>query len=954
MVFEDRTRGRAIQAVHEWRVFADDAAEAVRQRASPSADTDGWLTATAEGVYADAMRVASTVPLSTALLLIAASAPARATTVNDPRFVLEVIHNDDGMISIEFAPDGRLYVCKKIGQVLTFAPDGSGGFAEPTQFLALSDVAYTAESGLLGMVLDPDFAQNRYMYLFYTRSGDQRLIRVTANAALDAAVPGSELELLAGLPRAVDFHKAGDIQFRPGDPNAIYMAIGDDGNRGAAQDLNRYEGKILRVSKSDGRGLADNPFFGGDVGAVRARVWAYGLRNPFRFAFHPAGGPADVLYVSENGDSLDRLSRVTRGSNGAWSEMGDAGGFLSPADPGHRVLHTEPATLVGITIDNGGVFAAEDAPGSSTLLLSNGLTGTIVRYRLTGAALDGVELLDSGQPLVSGLLFAGAVDMTIGPDGALYYTNCAGDASGNGAFELGRVRLALGTPPVARFDASAISGTAPLTVTFNDQSSDSDGSIRAWSWTFGDGASSTEPSPTHEFTEPGIFTVTLQVTDDTGQRGMQQTVIEVTQEVSLHLHGRVVDGRDLDGAGLAAATELRLYDGDVARALAIAGGGGNTIRVAAGGRFDFEGTVNTTARYVLVSAGEPEPDGVQPAIQAVRVASGAIERALSFYLSDTAMRGRVRDTRGEPAVIDLGTLMGNTLAPYALAGGRDVLPGATRAQSGVAHRVVTDELGYYYVPIRSGDRGMFAFDLLADTGRDRYTGAGFSVSISRGALFEHDVEVGLIGGGLQCDDLSAIPETADVDYERDIQPLWSRLCVGCHTDVAENSGGLDLQAGSRERLVSIESAFVPGQYLIEPAAPERSYLFEKINCQDPQDGTRMRPTDALPLEDQALVRDFIAQLPPPPDDQGAAGSSASAGRGAVMDHDAGASGRDASAEEPDAGGGNAEALAAAASGGCGCRLAPGTTPAPLLGLLLYAVCALRRRARASRAAPKKR
>src|SRR5262245_25018180 len=93
-------------------------------------------------------------------VLTSALPSAAQLTITDRRFAHELLYTGAGMISIEFAPDGRLYVCEKRGRVLTFVPDGAGGYAaEPDVFLDLtSEVSSETESGLLGMALDPEFA----------------------------------------------------------------------------------------------------------------------------------------------------------------------------------------------------------------------------------------------------------------------------------------------------------------------------------------------------------------------------------------------------------------------------------------------------------------------------------------------------------------------------------------------------------------------------------------------------------------------------------------------------------------------------------------------------------------------------------------------------------------------------------------------------------------------------
>lgn len=807
------------------------------------------------------MRRRSVLAVLFALLTWLGQDSARAQDVRDPRFVHDVIVRGAGMTAIAFAPDGRLYVAQKRGVVLTLAPDGSGGYGAPVTFLDLSSTTFSdVESGLLGLALDPGFAQNRNLYLYQVRAGDARVLRVTASPSFTSAA--AQLELLAGLPRSTAHHKAGELTFAPSDPNALYVGVGDDGDALAAQSLDRYEGKILRVSKADGRGLADNPFYSGSTTTIRSRVWAYGLRNPFRFAFQPSGSPADALYLSENGDSIDRISRVRRGSNGSWS--GNDATFVSPADTHHKVMATHQPTLTGIALAVGGVFADPAFPNSTTLLISNGGgqygSAAIVAYRVSGTNLDSLTPIPNREPFVTGLPYAGAVDMAIGPDGALYYTTCTGgDAAGD--FTLSRIRLVGGAVPAALFDSTPLRGSAPLDVSFSDASIDEDGDIASWLWSFGDGASSTQRNPSHRYALNGRYPLTFTVTDALGHSDFTAATVEVTRNVTLRISGSVIDGRDLNGSGLASATQLRLYDGDSGLPLMLSSGT-NIIQVPAGGAFSISAVVAATADHVVISAGEPSGDGVLPAFTAIAIpGNGTIDRQVAFRLSSSALSGRVRDARGQPAVIDLGVRASGV--PYAIAGGRDVLIGGAFPPTQVAHRVVSDALGYYYIPLRNTAATTFAFDLLADTNRERYTSAGFAQSIGAGENALRDITVGTIGGGRSCDNLAAIPVTPNVDFSRDIQPIFNAQCTGCHTGAASNAGGLDLRTGSLSRIVNVASAFVPGVKLVQPGQPSRSFLFEKINCADPQHGTRMRPTDAMSLQDQARIRDFIAQTRTP-------------------------------------------------------------------------------------------
>lgn len=220
--------------------------------------------------------------------LVFGSTVAEAQIFAPPNFVIDNLHFGDGTVALDFAPDGRIYVTEKQGRVLTLAPDGAGGYRSATEFYNLiGQVNSNQESGLLGLAVDPNYAVNRYVYLFFTTSFDQRLARVTANSTGNAVVPGSYTVILSGLSRQYDIHNAGNIRFRPGEPNAIYISTGDDSNPGAVQNLNAYNGKMLKVDKSTGRGLSTNPYWDGNSNSTRSRLWSIGFRNPFRFTFHP-------------------------------------------------------------------------------------------------------------------------------------------------------------------------------------------------------------------------------------------------------------------------------------------------------------------------------------------------------------------------------------------------------------------------------------------------------------------------------------------------------------------------------------------------------------------------------------------------------------------------------------------------------------------------------------------
>lgn len=350
-----------------------------------------------------------------------------------PGFTYETLYSGNGMTAIDFDNTGRMYVCEKQGRVLMFEPNGRGDYNEPVVLLDIvSKVNPDNESGLLGIAIDPNFATNRLMYIFYTGMNDQRLARYKVNPAYNGVT--DEAILLTGLPRTAGNHKAGDIHFHPKDPRALYITLGDDTHRELVDDLNYYNGKLLRVDTATGKGLADNPFYDGNADSIRSRVWATGFRNPFRFTFDPSSPTPDVLYVSENGDGTDRVAQITRGSKGGWGPDGDKG-LSNPPDKNVHVLKTSRPCLTGIAIAPSGPFAS---PTGKVLYYDQWYGPQLYRGDLSANGQTFTPMaVDNNQPFVGEFK---SVNLKFGPDGALYTTQTYfADSRGNN-FKLGRIK----------------------------------------------------------------------------------------------------------------------------------------------------------------------------------------------------------------------------------------------------------------------------------------------------------------------------------------------------------------------------------------------------------------------------------------------------------------------------------------------------------------------------------
>ena len=185
------------------------------------------------------------------------------------------------------APDGRLFICEKDGHLRIV----SNGQVLSAPFLTVP-VDTFSERGLDGIALDPNFAANGYVYVYYTTADPShpatannpaihnRLSRFTASAGNpDIADPSSEVVLLDNIPSTRGNHNGGSMVF--GSDGMLYLGVGEAGISTNAQDVTNLNGKILRLNVHDPAHLipADNPFV--KRRHARGEIWAFGFRNPF-------------------------------------------------------------------------------------------------------------------------------------------------------------------------------------------------------------------------------------------------------------------------------------------------------------------------------------------------------------------------------------------------------------------------------------------------------------------------------------------------------------------------------------------------------------------------------------------------------------------------------------------------------------------------------------------------
>lgn len=312
--------------------------------------------------------------------------------------------------ALAFAPDGTLYVTERNGNLARLR-SGDGERAVE-RIASIPNVSQNAESGLLGLALDPGFSRNQLLYVYATvedRGAKNRVLRYRLNGTQLT----DERILIDNIPSA-EFHDGGRMAFGP--DGLLYVTTGDARNPELAQDPNSLAGKVLRI-RFDGSIPDDNPFPG-------SPVYSFGHRNPQGLAWD-AGG---VLYATEHGPSgpganccHDEVNRIEPGKNYGWSETPRSPkGGVGPPSGKLGVLG-----LVDPVIESGPTETW--APGGAAVV------GDVLYFAgLRGEALYSLSLTETSPRIRVHLKekYGRIRDVVRGPDGALYLTTSNRDGRG--------------------------------------------------------------------------------------------------------------------------------------------------------------------------------------------------------------------------------------------------------------------------------------------------------------------------------------------------------------------------------------------------------------------------------------------------------------------------------------------------------------------------------------------
>ena len=336
--------------------------------------------------------------------------------------------------SMEFAPDGRLFLGERIdGRLRVAAPNPQSGAynLEPEPFFTFDipkdgsgEPDEHRSSGLRDFAFDPDHGNTGYIYALYMKDNPRhnRLVRITRSANdPNVADPGSEV-LLLDLPFNANgssgSHNGCAVAF--GGDGMLYATTGDGWVGGdAVQSLSTFTGKIVRIH-GDGSIPSDNPFFSQATGDHRA-IYALGLRNPYAVTVHDETG---YVYVSEaNGASKASVLIAEAGANyghqgyggigvetAAWANASTAGGKLVTGGAWYPSSGPFPAEY------HGQLFVALWGSNGS----NGGPPGDLVTLPPTGSPAPALFADDVGGVDAAGLTLKPVVPR-VGPDGHLYY-----------------------------------------------------------------------------------------------------------------------------------------------------------------------------------------------------------------------------------------------------------------------------------------------------------------------------------------------------------------------------------------------------------------------------------------------------------------------------------------------------------------------------------------------------
>jgi aldose sugar dehydrogenase len=291
--------------------------------------------------------------------------------------------------ALDFMPDGNIIFTERPGRVKVLDPQTG----DIKQVGTIPDVRTGAESGLLGIVLHPQYINNQYVYVYYSYDNGGATQNKVVRYKLVNNLLTAPQTILEGIPGG-DYHNGGRMRFGP--DGYLYIATGDGNNTANPQNTGSLGGKILRL-KDDGTAAPNNPF--------NNRTYTYGHRNPQGITWN-----GNVMYETEHGPSgtescCDEINRIEIGKNYGWPDV--------------RGNETKDGTMLNLL--NSGPSANDTWAPSGTAFYN----GHIFFGGLKGEALFEVQPEGDSAEIVATHFkheLGRIREVIVGPDNQLYIT----------------------------------------------------------------------------------------------------------------------------------------------------------------------------------------------------------------------------------------------------------------------------------------------------------------------------------------------------------------------------------------------------------------------------------------------------------------------------------------------------------------------------------------------------
>jgi glucose/arabinose dehydrogenase len=342
------------------------------------------------------------------------STPKENTTSNSKSddYTIEVFaENLSVPWSIVWTDKDRMFVNERPGRIRII----QNGKLQDAPLLEVKEISTGSEEGLMGLAIDPNYSQNKYIYISYAYGKGDLSIKVVRYKDNGNSL-SDELVLIDKIPGAKN-HAGCRLKFGP--DGKLYITTGDATDRQIAQDLNNLGGKILRLN-SDGTIPQDNPF-------PNSPVWTYGHRNPQGIDWYPG---TNIMYETEHGPSGfdgpgggDEVNVIVKGSNYGWpvvSHEGKKEGMVSPL-----LVYTPAEAPASGMFYKSGVISQFKNNFFFGCLRGRGIMRVIVDENNPEKVVSFEKMKDVD--------FGRIREIAEGPDGAIYFSTSNKDGRGNPA-----------------------------------------------------------------------------------------------------------------------------------------------------------------------------------------------------------------------------------------------------------------------------------------------------------------------------------------------------------------------------------------------------------------------------------------------------------------------------------------------------------------------------------------